>query len=182
MENQKTVINEFGNWIGESILIKIGLIGMLVIILLIPSSMVQDLILERQNRQKEVLSEISDKWSDSQLIAGPILVLPYKTMVNQKENDGKSTYKEVITHIYILPELLDIKSHVVPEILHRGIFNAVVYNAKIKVNGRFSPIEIKKSGIDPNMILWNKAKIDIGVSDLKGLKNNPVIKLDNEDY
>jgi len=182
MENQKTVINELSSWFGESVLIKLGLIGILTLLLLIPSSLVQDLILERQARQKEVLSEISDKWSGSQLVAGPVMVIPYKTLISEKDAAGKSTYKEITTNIHILPETLTIESKAEPEVLHRGIFDAVVYNTKINVRGKFSPLELKKSGIDPSMILWNKAAVDIGISDLKGLKNNPVIKLAGIDY
>lgn len=81
-----------------------------------------------------------------------------------------------------MPETLAIESKAEPEVLHRGIFDAVVYNTKISVNGKFSPLELKKSGINPNLILWDKATVDIGISDLKGLKNNPVIKLSDTDY
>lgn len=54
--------NGIKNWFGGSILFKLGLIGFLTLLLLIPSFMVQDLITERQNRQQEVIREISDKW------------------------------------------------------------------------------------------------------------------------
>ena len=169
-------------WFGESVLIKLALIGILTLLLLIPSSWIQDLIWERQARQDEVIKEISDKWSGSQLLEGPVMVLPYKTLVKQKDTNSKISYKEVLTNIYILPETLNIVSKVEPEILHRGIFDAVVYNTKVQVNGKFSALELKKSGIDPTMILWEKAKLDIGLSDLKGLKNNPSIKLGNSVY
>lgn len=169
-------------WFGESVLIKLALIGILTLLLLIPSSWIQDLIWERQARQDEVIKEISDKWSGSQLLEGPVMVLPYKTLVKQKDTNSKISYKEVLTNIYILPETLNIVSKVEPEILHRGIFDAVVYNTKVQVNGKFSALELKKSGIDPTMILWDKAKLDIGLSDLKGLKNNPSIKLGNSVY
>jgi inner membrane protein len=86
----------FNNWFGGSVLIKLGLIGFLTILLLIPSSLIQDLIAERQNRQEEVIREISDKWSGSQLVQGPVLVLPYKTTIitedpntNKKQLPGK---------------------------------------------------------------------------------------------
>jgi inner membrane protein len=171
----------FRTWLGESVLIKLVLIGILTLLSLIPSSWIQTLIWERQERQDEVIKEVSDKWSGRQLLEGPVLVLPYKTMVSQNTN-GKITYKEVLTNIYILPEILDIVSSVEPEILHRGIFDAVVYNTKIRVDGKFSAIELKKSGINPNMIQWDKAKVDIGLSDLKGLKNNPMIRLAETSY
>jgi len=173
----------FNNWFGGSVLIKLGLIGFLTIILLIPSSLIQDLIAERQNRQEEVISEISDKWSGSQLVQGPVLVLPYKTTILAEDpNTNKKDSQEIMTNIYILPETLNISSKANPEVLHRGIFDAVVYNSKIRVDGKFSALELIKSNIDPKMIQWDKAKVAIGLSDLKGLKNNPIIRLGNENY
>jgi len=165
MENQSTKNEGIINWINESVFFRLCVIGMLTLILLIPSFLVQDLIHERQNRQEDVIKEISEKWSGSQLVQGPVMVLPYK-----KQN------------IYILPEVLKIKSKVNPEVLHRGIFDAVVYNASIKISGNFSFLELQKSGIDPDQIQWDKVKVVIGLSDLKGLKNNPIIKLSNQQY
>ncbi len=172
----------FANWLKESVIVKLFLIGMLTLFLLIPSAWIQDLIWERQQRQNEVISEISDKWSGSQLLEGPVLVLPYKTRISEKDSTGRVSFQEVLTNIYILPEDLNIASKANPELLHRGIFDAVVYNTKIQVQGKFSPLELKKSGIDPTMILWDKAKVVIGLSDLKGLKNNPIVRLSDSSY
>lgn len=169
-------------WFRETVLVKVVLIGVLTLLLLIPSNWIQGLIRERQNRQDEVMTEISDKWSGSQLVEGPVMVLPYKTLVTQKDISGKISYKEAITNIYVLPEMLNINSNANPELLHRGIFDAVVYNTKIKVNGKFSPLELKKSGINPAMVQWDKTKIVIGLSDLKGLKNTPAIRLGNTTF
>jgi inner membrane protein len=169
-------------WFGESPLIKLTVIAVLTLLLLIPSSWIQSRILERQGRQEDVMKEVSDKWSSSQLLEGPVMVLPYKTSTKTQDTSGKTSYKESLINIYILPEILNIDSKAKPEVLHRGIFDAIVYSAKIKISGRFSPLELKKSGINPEMIQWDKAKIDFGISDLKGLKNNPVIKLAGKSY
>lgn len=168
--------------LGESVIFKLILIGILTLLLLIPSVWIQDLIRERQDRQDEVTKEISDKWSGSQLIEGPVLILPYKTLITQRDNTGKITYKESFSNIYLLPEMLNIKSLVKPEKRHRGIFEAVVYTTHIKVNGKFSSLELKKSGINTDFIQWDKVKLAIGLSDLKGLKNNPTIQLDGTIY
>jgi len=183
METQQVLkSNSLARVIGESILFKLAIIGFLTLLMLIPSNWVQDLILERQNRQNEVTTEISDKWSDRQLVEGPVLVLPYHNLVNEKDTAGRNHVKLEPTNIYILPEELKIASTANPEILHRGIFDAVVYSTKIKVNGRFSELELKKSGIQPERIDWNQAKVVIGLTDLKGLKNNPVIKVKDTSY
>ena len=179
---QEKQSNGFRTWFSESVIVKLCLIGVLTLLLLIPSGLVQNLIVERQARQQEVNNEISDKWSGSQLVEGPILVIPYKTNVNHKDSAGKVTTKEVLTNIYILPETLNITGKAEPQLLHRGIFDAVVYNSKIRVTGKFSAMELRKSGINPDMVQWDKAKVNIGLSDLKGLKNNPVIKLAGKDY
>lgn len=182
METKQTSANGITDWFGESIVVKLALIGFLTLLLLIPSEWIQSLIKERQNRQDEVITEISDKWSGTQLVEGPIMVIPYKAVVSQKDINGKMSFTESLTNIYILPEMLNIVSKVNPEVLHRGIFDAVVYNTKISVTGQFSALELKKSGINPAMIQWDKAKVAIGLSDLKGLKNNPAIKLGDATY
>jgi inner membrane protein len=174
--------NNGSNKLGQSVLIKLSLIGVLTLLLLIPSEWIQSLIRERQSRQDEVTTEISDKWSESQLVEGPVMVLPYKTLVSHKDTAGRISYKESLTNIYLLPEALNISSKVDPEVLHRGIFDAVVYNTKIGVVGRFSELELKKSGINPNQIQWDKVRLVVGLSDLKGLKNNPTIKLGDSVY
>jgi len=170
------------HWFRESMLVKLCFIGLLTLLLLIPSTWIQSLISERQLRQNEVVDEISDKWSGKQLVEGPVLILPYLNTIAEKNDKGIITYKEELQNIYILPEELNINSNVDPETLYRGIFEAVVYNSKINIDGRFSPLELKKSGIKPELILWDKVKVAIGLTDLKGLKNNPSINLAGKSY
>ena len=182
METKQTPAPGIINWFGESVLVKAGLIGFLTLLLLIPSDWIQTLIRERQARQDEVINEISDKWSASQLVEGPVLIIPYRVLTVQKDINGKVSSAETLNNIYILPEALDIVSKAEPEVRSRGIFDAVVYNTKVQVSGRFSALEIKKSGINPAMLQWDKAKVAIGLTDLKGLKNNPAIRLGDATY
>ncbi|MFC5282856.1 cell envelope integrity protein CreD [Pedobacter alpinus] len=176
--------SESGNWFGGSVILKLALIGFLTLILLIPNFWIQDLISERQERQTEINKEIANDWSGKQLIEGPVLVIPYKKTIVEIANDKSktATVKEVIATIHILPENLNMDAEVKPTKLHRGIFESVVYTSKITVNGSFSELELKKSGINPEKILWDKAKVFIGISDLKGLKNNPQVKIGGNTY
>lgn len=156
----------------ESVGFKLLLIGILTLLLLIPSSWIQSLITERQYRQDEATTEIAEKWSGTQVIESPVMQLSY---INPYKKDDIQT-------VYILPEDLTINSQVNPEILHRGIFDAVVYNTNVRIQGKFSELELKKSGILPENILWDKVKIIAGVSDFKGLVSNPSIKIEAENY
>ncbi|MBD3748472.1 MAG: cell envelope integrity protein CreD [Sphingobacteriales bacterium] len=175
----KVEFDSNNHWFGESVILKVLLIGFLTLILFIPNFWIQNLISERQNRQTEIEKDIANEWSGKQLIQGPVLVIPYRKTVLEKSEDNDKTpiAREAQIGIHILPESLNIKAHVKPTKLHRGIFESVVYQSKIDVSGSFSALDLKKSGINPQRLNWNKVKIVIGISDLKGLKNNPQIKL-----
>jgi len=182
METENSTLSTIKKWLQESILLKSALIGFLTIVLLIPSALIQGLIKERQLRQQEVINEISDKWSASQLLSGPVLVLPFRTHIKQTDSAKNGKIIDGKEQLYILPEVLNIKSKIDPEILHRGIFDEVVYQTETMVIGNFSSEEIKKSGIEAKDILWNEAQIIIGLSDLKGLKSSPVITVNSKKY
>ena len=60
-------------------------IALLTLILLIPSAMIQDLIKERQARSRETIQKINDKWSRSQTLCAPLLIVPYTTTKLDKD-------------------------------------------------------------------------------------------------
>ena len=170
----QSLLDRFNKWIQESIMIKLISIGFLILILLIPSEWIQDMIVERQQRAGEVIQEVSDKWSGSQSVSGPILVVPYrKQEIIDHGKEGKEI-KEHIEKAFFLPEQLDIKGTVKPEILHRGIFDAVVYESALQVQATFNKPDFKDLTISEEMILWEGAHIVFGITDLRGISDNPV--------
>ena len=66
-------------------------IGILILLLLIPGAMIQDLIRERQERSRETVQKISDKWSLSQTLCAPILIVPFTTT---KFDQDQKQFKE----------------------------------------------------------------------------------------
>ncbi|RZJ80701.1 MAG: hypothetical protein EOO20_25755 [Chryseobacterium sp.] len=67
MENQpQAFMPKSKSQFSDSILFKLGLVLILILLLLIPSSWIQSIILERSQRQDEVVREISDKWASEQ--------------------------------------------------------------------------------------------------------------------
>ncbi|RYZ95588.1 MAG: cell envelope integrity protein CreD [Sphingobacteriaceae bacterium] len=167
-------------WLKESAIVKVVFIGMLMLALLIPSFMVQNLITERAQRQETMIQEVSESWSGTQLIKGPVLVIPFKKTEKYTDGESKEAYREVTDNLYILPDDLHYKAAVASEILHRGIFDVVVYNTKVKVAGNFGKMNLGALGIDARQLLLERAHITFEISDLKGLKNNPVIKAGNQ--
>jgi inner membrane protein len=138
--------------------------------------MIGDLIREREDRNQEMEKDVSDKWSGSQLIQGPVLVIPYKRTYNSTDANNKTVVKEAIENYYLLPQHLRIKATVKCESLHRGMYETIVYTTRVKVWGDFKA-EIAKLGITPAQLILSKAKLTFSITDLKGLKTNPTVNL-----
>jgi inner membrane protein len=167
-------------WFKESVTVKLAFIGLLILVLLIPSSMVDNLISERADRQQDVTKDISYNFSGNQQIKGPVLVIPYKAQEKNFNQAGKEETREVIENLYILPDDLNIKAQLSTDIMHRGIYEAIVYKTTVKISGNFSKADLSALGLTPDQLMLDKAKITFSISDLKGLKTNPVVKVSTQ--
>jgi inner membrane protein len=170
------------NWYKDSILIKLGIITALILLLLIPSAWIQDLILEREGYQQGERNVIANKWGDSQFVQGPVLMLPYKKLVIEKDSNKKITTHEVIHMLYVLPQNLSIKANVKTEPYRKGIHDITLYDAHMVISGNFDKPNLAEAGIDPASVMYDKARLVFSISDLKGLKNNPVINIQGANY
>lgn len=180
-QQQLNIFERLNRWIKESIMIKLLSIGFMVLILLIPTAWIQSLIEERQNRMSEATSEIAAKWSDQQTVSGPVLVLPY-THYSKYEKEGVVMINENTRKAYFLPQNLEIKSILKPEKLSRGIFDVVVYNAELKMHGDFTRPDLSTLNISEEQVMWEDAYLLIGITDLRGINNDPVIKFGGKSY
>lgn len=179
---QLNVFERLNRWIQESIMVKLFSIGFLILILLIPSVWIEELIRERQNRSDQVIGEIAEKWSGSQTVAGPVLVIPFKKQeIIDRGKDGKEI-REHIEKAFFLPEVLNINGNVKPEILHRGIFEAVVYESSLHVESIFNRPDFKSLGITEENVLWSGAHVILGITDLRGISANPTLVVGDKSY
>lgn len=179
--------NKFGHWIKTSITARLIMVGILTLILLIPLSFIDSLIRERSNRQEGVVNEINDKWGNNVLVYGPILKLPYKTYIetstfNEKTKVYTKETKTEIKHAYIFPETLDSKSSVDSKKLKRGNFESAVFTTNMGFSGNYTIPDLISKDIKAEDIIWDKATVIIKTSNLKGIKNEMSLKLNNTDY
>lgn len=91
--------------------LKGAIIFLLLLILLIPTAMIDGIIRERQSRQHEAVGEVAGKWGLSQIISGPVLVLPYEEI--SRNQVGQELNRE-LKHAYLLPDDLRITGEVFP--------------------------------------------------------------------
>lgn len=153
----------------ENVFFKMGMILVLILILLIPAYMVQNLIHERTIRQAEAIEEVSSKHADDQSITGPILTIPFIKKKQVENEDG--THRQIIEQYYyhILPEALKINGEIIPEKRKRGIFEVVLYGSKLNFSGNFDSYDFENNGLNESNLLLDKAFVTLGISDLKGV-------------
>lgn len=178
MANDQDVIRKTANYIKRSITLKIFSVGFLILILIIPAGLIKGLINERQSRRDEVVGEISNKWGNSQTITGPFLTVPFKTFF--KDNQGKTQTN--LNYLHILPETLDVTGVMQPEVRYRSLFEAVLYNIQLKFSGNIKLPPLSQLNIDPANILWDKAYLSLGISDMRGIQDKIVIQFNGVAY
>jgi inner membrane protein len=171
------VIKETTRRIGRSATFKLATICALILVLLIPASMVKSLIRERDYRKQSVIDEINQKWGQAQTLIGPILTLPY--LVHVEDKKGKTI--AVTRYLHLLPDTVDIDSRIDPQVRYRGIYQAVLYNTNVSMEGRFPRIPIEALRIAPDNIVWSGAFISLGITDMRGIKERIRATFDDQE-
>ncbi|MHC8441118.1 MAG: cell envelope integrity protein CreD [Candidatus Eutrophobiaceae bacterium] len=162
---------------------KILFLGVLALLLLIPASMVTERVYERQNRHQQVVDEIGEKWGGRQIVSGPFIEVPYIEQIAGQDS--------VTRHLHFLPEELVVSSDISTEVRYRGIYEAVVYTAKLEIEGHWGELRLPKGMFQASAapdgdannpevrrkILWDEAQVVLGVQDLKGVRGAAAMRI-----
>lgn len=157
--------------------VKMIIVTGLVIVLLIPSILIQELIRERITLSEKVKSELYAQWGGKQVVAGPVLNVPFTVQVQNENSQGTTTQKGVA---HFLPESLKTDGVLVPETRKRGIYKVVVYEGKLKLKGSFAQPDVSQLEIQNASYNWDAAYFTIGVSDMRGIKNLPELLVNGQ--
>jgi len=160
----------------QSTTLRVILVGILALLLLIPVGMIKSVVFDREVNRNSAIQDITSNWGNEQVIAGPILTVPYDSF---KTVDGKQI-KE-ISYVHFLPEHLNIETVVSPELRSRGIYDAVVYSSNISFSGNFEKLDFLALGINSQYIHWNEAFISVGIPDMRGLEDRTNFNLNEEE-
>jgi inner membrane protein len=151
------------NW---QITFKVIIIGAIAIALLIPKFMIIGLIGEREKTAETSKKEVMQKWSLAQTLRGPVLSVPY---IERNSDSKEAQETEVIKTMYVLPKSLQIKGEIVPQKLYRSIYETVVYESGLNFSGSFGKVDFEALKIPEKDVLWEKAKIEVAISDMRGI-------------
>jgi len=156
-------------------------VAILALVLLIPLKMVESVVRERYQTYQEVVAAIAGSWSGDQVLAGPILVVPFSERIERRDEvvtpeGGKrivQRWESCSRRAVVLPDSLDVTGTLVPETRQRGIYRVQVYTAQVVVSGAFrdprAAVEALSSADRLESIDWSKAVIGFGLSDPRGI-------------
>ena len=148
---------------------KIVFLFVLTILLLIPLKLIGNLINDRGSLYNQTIINIGNEWGKSQKIIAPVITISYKdTGINSKDSVSNASNTKAVAVVpverkfAILPEELNATIEMKDEVRQRGIYNATVYNANVKLKGYFSAKILKE---DRKVL----GCISIGLTDTKAL-------------
>jgi len=157
--------------------VKMIIVSGLAIVLLIPSFLIQELIQERIVLSQKVKNELYAQWGGKQVVAGPVLNVPY-SVKEQVENSQGVSERHGVAHF--LPETLKTEGVLYPETRTRGIYKVVVYEGKLKLKGSFAQPDVSQLDLQNASYNWSAAYFTIGVSDMRGIKNLPELVVNGQ--
>ena len=148
---------------------KIIFLFVLTILLWIPLILIGNLINDRGKLYKQTITNIGNEWGKSQKIIAPVITISYTdTSINNKDSVSNASNTKAVAVVpverkfVILPEELNATIEMKDEVRQRGIYNATVYNANVKLKGYFSAKVLKE---DKKVL----GCISIGLTDTKAL-------------
>ncbi|AXG74875.1 cell envelope integrity protein CreD [Flavobacterium arcticum] len=171
----------------QSATAKIIMVGLLTLVLLIPLQYVKNLILERSNRQKEVIIDINQKWGGSVYFYGPVLKVPYTSYTETKVTDEKTKQVTInrtanTNYAYFFPDELNAIANVTTEERNRSNYKSVLFNSKMNFKGVYTMPDFSTESIADADIQWDKASVIIETNNIKGIKGEVAMTIGSQKY
>lgn len=155
-------------------LLMVILVGLL---LAIPLFAMYLLVYDRQSQSDTARASIADGWGSAQLIAGPLLVIPYQALSTETRTEAGKEVTRTITvtrALFVSPQVETLSTQIKPERRKRSIYEAVVYEATVAGQARFTlPRDLSRYGIEPGSLMLDRAELRFGLSDARGLFGAP---------
>ena len=165
--------------------IKLLITGAVGLVLFVPLVMVYALIGDRQHQARVAQNSVTASWAGAQVVAGPVLVLPYTSVSETTETvEGKQVTRtyETRRNLYISPSAQSLDTTLDPEVRTRGsIHRTVVYEGTMSGTASFVlPQDLERLGIKEEDLLLDEAIVQLPISDPRGLQTDATLSLNGE--
>lgn len=157
--------------------VKFIIVGILSVMLLVPTLLVWALVEERADRANEVSAKIANGWGGEQVLNGPYLAVPFAVNRSQTSQNGTVTWAKVTEWALIMPETLDVDAKLQTEARKVSIYSLPVYNAKLSLKGRFGTDIAASLGEIEGEPDLDRAFLVMNIADITGIRSNADIRV-----
>ncbi|NKX43355.1 cell envelope integrity protein CreD [Roseicyclus persicicus] len=168
------------------------IVGLLALLMFIPLFFVSAVIDDRAEFSRRAVSEVGFEWGGSQLLSGPVLIIPVEGPVTISElvpvidPATGETRQETRTRtetrprqpVHLLPEDFTLDIATTTEIRSRGIFDVPVYTGTAEARFGFDPEAAAALLSDGERLLWDAATLRVTVSENRALRGETILTLD----
>lgn len=163
------------------------LIGFIAVAMLIPLFLAKQVVSDRTYYYRTAISSIANTWGTQQVIAGPVLVVPYTEHIISMDTvtDDKGETRTVTRDIFnektivLLPKDLRIDTEILEKHRKRGIYDALVYTADIEMTGHFDMNALPDIDSRQKRVRWKDAWLAVGMSDTKAIDETLPLRWDS---
>jgi inner membrane protein len=106
--------------------------------------------------------------------------VPYDKFIKRTLTDSTSEIVTLKKWAHFLPEQLNIEGKVAPEKRYRGIFEVVVYESVLSLNGSFNQFDFDQLEVESKNVHFDQATFNVGVSDLRGIETQVSLNWNNK--
>jgi inner membrane protein len=170
----------------KALWLKVVLVGLVALLLQIPTAMIMGLVVERKQTRDGVLLDIARGTGQSQKVAGPVIYVTwtrrsFETITSTDQRDRtNTTRREKVEHghVALLPADLRIEGRIELLPKQRGIYSAHVYTLNATLRGSFDLPAQFDVPEGPGTLTWGKAALVLGIRDTRGIRNQAVLDWD----
>ena len=162
----------------RALLWKTGAIALLAAAMIVPLHTIGELVAERRGLRDGVLDDIARSSTGPQRLDGLALVLPCTDRFEDKETleNGRTLVRTrtVSCDRHVLPQRLGIAGELETERRARGIYAALVYRARLNLEGTFEvALQPAPAGAQRT---WGRPYVALGLADARGIRGVPLLK------
>jgi inner membrane protein len=161
---------------------KMAIITLIALFLLLPLTLISEKIVERNAYLQMARNSVSERWTGSQTMVGPLLVVPYEMQAgtgpwdlraNQSATDSSTSRK----YLYFHPDALKIDVSITNDTRYKGIYQFAVYTAMLAVSGNIDLEQVQQAlqriVSDGGSVVAGEAFFSTSVSDPRGINGIP---------
>lgn len=171
------------------------IVGLLALLMFIPLFFVSAVIDDRADFSRQTVREVGAEWGGSQLLSGPVLIVPVEGPVTVSETvpvtdpatgqvrQEQRTRTEIRPRppVHLLPERFDLDIATTTDTRSRGIFDVTVYSGTAQAEFDFDTAAAASLLSEGERLVWDQSFLRVSVSENRALRGTTTLSVDGRD-